>query len=93
MDRNGKLKLYARTLFNKRDHDSEFTNRPCREINQFTDFYVCWRRRWEFNCNNRSFGIKTAAQIFSFLHAGVRAGGDGPAGHLPGQSDNYSQLP
>lgn len=90
---DGKPELYARVCFHKRDADSAFTRDQSRDINRFTDFHVCWGRHWEFNSNNRSFSVKTGEEIFSFLHAGLRSGGDGPAGHLPGQSAHYSQLP
>lgn len=88
---DGKTELNARICFHKRYAGSAFSH--SRDRNRFTDFHVCWRRHWEFNSNNRSFSVKTGEEIFSFLHAGLRSGGDGPAGHLPGQSAHHSQLP
>lgn len=90
---DGKPELYARICFHKRDAGSALTGSQSRDSDRVAHFYVCFWRYWEFNCDNRTFSVEAAAEILRFLHAGVRTGRDGPAGHLPRQPVHYSQLP
>lgn len=89
---DGRLQLYARIRFCKRDGGSILT---CNQggNSRGARFNVRWRRHWEFNCNNSPFGIQTGEEILSFLHAGVWTGGDGPSGYLPGQPNHDRELP